>query len=82
MNLNEFIEEFYPEDALQTADANAIGTVISSRAILAPTNYLVDEINSMFLRKMGGEEKLFRGYDSISHDGALHSLFMDCNFFN
>jgi len=49
VNLNEFIEEFYPEDALQTADANAIGTVISSRAILAPTNYLVDEINSTIL---------------------------------
>ena len=75
VNLNEFIEEFYPADALQIADANAIGTMISSRAILAPTNYLVDEINSMILRKMGGEEKLFRSYDSIYHDGALHSDF-------
>jgi hypothetical protein len=57
---------------LQSHDYILIGELLKGRGVLAPTNYLVDEINQIILRKMAGEEHSFTSFDSISRDGALH----------
>lgn len=74
-DLDSFIDFFYPPTILSNVDE------LAKTVILAPTNHQVAEINSRILLRIAvrneNENKLYRSFNEVSRDGALHPDFRE-----